>query len=379
MPNKPIRVLQVVPSLNRSAGVARVVYNWHQFHDEKRVHFDYLHHSSRNGVLMHDFRYDEELQADGSQVFTVNYASDNFSRFTREMKHTLEKIGGDYDIVHCHMPNSAFIVLREAKKTGIQNRIVHSHLNSSSDNLLHRVRNYPLNTLGEIYATDRIACSREAGHYLFRSKPFTIINNGIALKDFVFNKTRRNDLREQLGLDSSAVVIGCVGRFVKQKNFPFAIQVFSQLHKANPATKLVILGDGVDRSEIENTVQSENVKDAVLLLGVREDMNEVYSVMDVFFMPSLYEGLPVSAVEAQASGLPCVYSTGVPKETDITGTGLFLSLDADMHQWVETLEKAIETGRHMENPAMLEAQGYSVKANTELLMQHYESLMKSGK
>ena len=85
---------------------------------------------------MHDFRYDEELQADGSQVFTVNYAADNFSRFTREMKHTLEKIGGDYDIVHCHMPNSAFIVLREAKKTGIQNRIVHSHLNSSSDNLL---------------------------------------------------------------------------------------------------------------------------------------------------------------------------------------------------------------------------------------------------
>ena len=121
----------------------------------------------------------------------------------------------------------------------------------------------------------------------------------------------------------------------------FAIQVFSQLHKANPATKLVILGDGVDRSEIENTVQSENVKDAVLLLGVREDMNEVYSVMDVFFMPSLYEGLPVSAVEAQASGLPCVYSTGVPKETDITGTGLFLSLDADMHQWVETLEKPL--------------------------------------
>lgn len=375
MLNKPIRVLQVVPSLNRSAGVARVVYNWQQFHDEERVHFDYLHHSSRKGMLIHDSRYDEELQAEGSQVFTVNYAADNFDRFASEMKKTIETIGSDYDVVHCHMPNSAFIVLREAKKVGVQNRVVHSHLNSSSDNLLHRVRNYPLNALGGIYATDRIACSREAGRYLFGSKPFTIINNGIALKDFVYNKTRRNYLRERLGLDTSAAVIGCVGRFVKQKNFPFAIQVFSQLHKANPATKMVILGDGVDRSEIENAVQSENIEDAVLLLGVREDMNEIYSVMDVFFMPSLYEGLPVSAVEAQASGLPCIYSTGVPKETDITGTGVFLSLDADMHQWVQTLEKAVETGRHMESPAMLEAKGYSAEANAELLMQYYEQIV----
>ncbi|RYQ45969.1 glycosyltransferase [Bifidobacterium pseudolongum] len=375
MPNKPIRVLQVVPSLNRSAGVARVVYNWHQFHDEKRVHFDYLHHSVRNGELMHDSRYDEDLQADGSQVFTVNYAADDFCRFTREMKHTIEKIGGEYDIVHCHMPNSAFLVLREAKKAGVQNRIVHSHLNSSSDKLLHRVRNYPLNTLGGMYTTNRIACSQEAGRYLFGSKPFTIINNGIALEDFVYSKIRRNDLREQLGLDASAVVIGCVGRFVKQKNFPFAIQVFSQLHKVYPATKMVILGDGVDRNEIENAVRSENIEDAVLLLGVREDMNELYSVMDVFFMPSLYEGLPVSAVEAQAAGLPCVYSTGVPKETDITGTGVFLPLDTDMRQWVETLEKAIASGRHMENSVMLETQGYSAKVNTELLMQYYEHLI----
>lgn len=376
MPNKPIRVLQVVPSLNRSAGVARVVYNWHQFHDEKRVHFDYLHHSSRNGVLLHDSRYDEELRADGSQVFTVHYAADNFGQFASEMKHTIEKIGGDYDIMHCHMPNSAFIALREAKKAGIQNRIVHSHLNSSSDNLFHRVRNYPLNALGEMYATDRIACSREAGRYLFGSKPFTIINNGIALKDFVYNKTRRNDLREQLGLDASAAVIGCVGRFARQKNFPFAIRAFAQLHRVNPATKMVILGDGVDRREVEDVIRSENVENAVRLLGVREDMNELYSVMDVFFMPSLYEGLPVSAVEAQASGLPCVYSTGVPKETDITDTGTFLPLDADMSQWVESLGKAIETGRHMENLAMLKAQGYSAEANAELLMRHYEAMTR---
>ena len=376
MPSKPIRVLQVVPSLNRSAGVARVVYNWQQFHDETRVHFDYLHHSSRNGELMHDSRYDEEFQAAGSNVFTVNYAADGFKRFASEMRHILAKIGAEYDIVHCHMPNSAFIVLKESKRIGVRNRILHSHLNSSSDNFLHRLRNAPLNAVGRRYATDFVTCSQEAGEYLFGSRPFTIINNGIALNQFAYDEKKRDALRTELGIAQSDLVVGCVGRFVKQKNFPFAIQVFAQLHKRNSATKMVILGDGVDRHEIEDAIQSEELQDSVLLLGVREDMSVIYSGIDTFFMPSLYEGLPVSAVEAQAAGLSCIYSTGVPKETDITGTGVFLPLDADMSQWVRGLEQSLNTGRRGENPSRLEAHGYSAKANAELLMQHYEKLIE---
>lgn len=115
----------------------------------------------------------------------------------------------------------------------------------------------------------------------------------------------------------------------------------------------------------------------VILAGVREDINKLYSVMDVFFMPSLYEGLPVSAVEAQAAGLPCMYSDNVPRETDITGTGTFLSLDADIDKWTKTLENAFNRGRLTDNPALLEQRGYSAKANAELLMQHYERLMES--
>lgn len=375
MTNAPIRVLQVVPSLNRSAGVARVVYNWNRFHNESRVHFDFLHHSSRNGILMHNERYDEELEATGSKVYTVNYAADDLRRFMREVHEVFEKVGSSYDIVHCHMPNSAFCVLREAELAGIKHRVLHSHLNNSSDKFLHRLRNVPLNAIGKHYATDRIACSEDAGHFLFGSQPFTVINNGIPLEQFAYSLESRERLRAELGIGHIDPVIGCVGRFVKQKNFPFAIRVFAKFHEAFPDGKMLILGDGDNRDELKKTIMTEHLSDAVILAGVREDINKLYSVMDVFFMPSLYEGLPVSAVEAQAAGLPCVYSDKVPKETDITGTGAFVSLDNGVEQWVNVLTAALNGGRLMKNPILLDRQGYSAKTNAELLMQHYEQLI----
>ena len=220
MANNPIRILQVVPSLNRSAGVARVVYNWNRFHDENRVHFDFLHHSSRNGVLLHNKRYDEELKAVGSEVFTVNYAADDLKRFIREVHEVFEKVGADYDIVHCHMPNSAFCVLREAELVGIEHRVLHSHLNNSSDKFLHRLRNAPLNAIGKHYATDYIACSDDAGRFLFGSRPFTVINNGIPLEQFAYDSESRKLLRSELGIKETDPVVGCVGRLVKQANLP---------------------------------------------------------------------------------------------------------------------------------------------------------------
>lgn len=377
MANNPIRILQVVPSLNRSAGVARVVYNWNRFHDENRVHFDFLHHSSRNGVLLHNKRYDEELKAVGSEVFTVNYAADDLKRFIREVHEVFGKVGAAYDIVHCHMPNSAFCVLREAELVGIEHRVLHSHLNNSSDKFLHRLRNAPLNAIGKHYATDCIACSDDAGRFLFGSRPFTVINNGIPLEQFAYDPESRKLLRSELGIKETDPVVGCVGRLVKQKNFPFAVRVFAKFHEAFPDAKMLILGDGDDREKLEGIISSEHLSNVVILAGVRENINKLYSVMDVFFMPSLYEGLPVSAVEAQAAGLPCMYSDNVPRETDITGTGTFLSLDADIDKWTKTLENAFNRGRLTDNPALLEQRGYSAKANAELLMQHYERLMES--
>ena len=374
-----IRVLQVVPSLNRAAGVARFVYNMDLYHDEGRVHFDYLHHSSVDGVLMHDKTYDEELQGKGSHVYLVNYASRGLSRFVREVDAFFEQHGAEYDIVHCQMPNSAFCVLRDAKHAGVKHRILHSHLNNSSDQFLHRLRNAPLNAIGKMYATDRLACSEDAGKFLFGSKPFTVIRNGIPIEQFAYDTGINSGLRAEYGIPTDAPVIGCVGRMVKQKNYPFAVKVFAQFLRKRPDAKLVFIGDGTDRAELEQAIHDEGVTSSVLLLGVREDINRLYSMLDVFFMPSLYEGLPVSCVEAQASGLPCVYSTDVPHESDITQTGLFVDRTADISQWVTALEQAMNGGRLTSNPEVLSARGYSASANAEQLMRYYEQLMAMGR
>ena len=369
----PIRVLQVVPSLSCAAGVANFVYNMECYHDENRVHYDFLHHAISDGRYFHSKRYDAELEAHGSTVYTVNYAGDGLLRFTREVHALFEEIGASYDVVHCHMPNSAFAVLREAKNHSVEHRILHSHLNNSSDVFLHRLRNIPLNAWGKRYATDNIACSQEAGHFLFGTKPFTVINNGIPLDKYLYNNTDRQALRAEIGVAPEDIVIGSVGRFVKQKNYGFAIQVFAEFHRLHPHSKLLILGDGEERTALEALCEEKGLSKSVILPGVRNDINRFYSVMDVFLMPSLYEGLPVSAVEAQAAGLPCVYSRNVPRETDITRTGSFVSLEVPIETWVKQLEQC-EIQRRNENVALLEERGYSAKANAEWLMRHYEHL-----
>lgn len=379
MGKRPVRVLHIVPSLSRVSGVASFVYNMNMYHDETRVHYDFMHQAMINGVHMRENRYDEELIASGSKVYTVNSASNDMRRFMREVHEVFSAQGAEYDIVHCHMPNSAFVTLKEAKAVGITNRILHSHLDTSSDKFLHRVRNAPLILAGKRYVTDRIACSEDAGRYLFGTKPFITINNGIPLDKFAYNEQVRSKMREELGIKETDTVIGCVGRFVKQKNIPFGIKVFSQFHKNNPDSKLVIVGDGEQRADVEKQIAMEQLGNDVLLLGTRKDTAKLYSIMDTLIMPSLYEGLPVTAIEAQASGLPCVYSENVSRDTDVTHTGYFLSLDASYSEWAASLEKATRHERLRGNPAILESRGYSAKTSAGILMDHYEQIVRNKK
>ena len=372
-----INVLQILPSLTIDSGITSFVLNMKRYIDPECFHFDFFHHAVLDGQLPPG-SLDNSLVASGSKVYSVTHAKQSAIGFMHEANDVLEKIGQNYQIVHCHVPNNAFVTLRACQKEGVGVRIIHSHLNSSSDNAFHRVRNKPLIALGKKYANAYLACSNEAGHYLFGKDSFQVINNGIHLENFVFDDSFRGRMRCELGIPQSAPVIGCVGRFVQQKNYLFAVNVFKAFLANSRDARLVILGDGEDRALIEARVNELGLSDRILFLGVRDDVARFYSVFDVFFMPSLCEGLPISAVEAQASGLPCVFSTNVPKESDIIGTGKFISLDESFSVWCSSLQDAIVSGRLRNSQAKLISAGYSAKENANKLMAYYEMLINGA-
>lgn len=371
----PIRVLHIVPSLAMDAGVTSVVYNLTRFSDSDRVHYDFLHHDMNDGVPRHERCLDDEFESWGCKIYRVNYASLDILRFIGEVKNIYRSIGSTYDIVHCHMPNSAFCTLREAKEVGVDVRILHSHLNTSSDRLSHRVRNAPLIAVGRHYANDRVACSEEAGKYLFKSEPFTVIRNGIDLSKYAYSQVARDELRSEFGIPDDARVIGCVGRLSKQKNFSFALHVFNGLSQLDPSFRMVIVGGGEEEENLKKIAVELQISDKVVFAGIRTDIERFYSLFDCLFMPSLYEGLPVTAVEAQAAGLPCLFSADVPNETDIIKTGVFLSLNQPISKWVSKLNIQSRHNRIDNAVHVLSAAGYSARLNAELMMRHYEELL----
>lgn len=371
-----IRVLHVVPSLEKTSGVTTFVHNALQA-EHKDIEYSILHFDSDGSQLLHQPAYDDEYISKGIEVYRVVSPRCSFGKFLGESAAFFSETSGQFDIVHCHAANAAFCMLGDARAAGIAHRLLHSHLNASSERPLRRLRNKPLNAWGLRYATARLACSSEAGLYLFGNKSFHTIRNGIQLERFAFDATRAKEMRTELGLSSDDLVIGCVGRLAKQKNFVFAVHIFSALAKQVPAAKLLVVGDGDEKRSIESAVEGLCLSDKVLLLGNRDDVNRLYSAMDVFFMPSLCEGLPFAAVEAQAAGLPCVYSTGVPRETDITLTGHFLDLHASADEWVQALLEAVRNGRHPGNAAVLDSLGYSSEAQSHQLINIYKNIMNN--
>ena len=371
----PIRVLHIVPSLARDAGVTSVVYNLTRFSDSNRVHYDFLHHDTIDGHPRHDNAFDREFESWGCKVYRVNHAGADLPRFLREVHAIMRVIGSTYDVVHCHMPNSAFCTLREAKKAGAAVRILHSHLNTSSDRLSHRVRNAPLIAVGRHYANDRVACSEEAGKYLFKNKPFTVIRNGIDLSEYAYNQMARDELRSEFDIPGDARVIGCVGRLSKQKNFSFALRVFNGLSQLEPSARMVIVGGGEEEEALKRLATELQIDNKVVFTGIRADIERFYSLFDCLLMPSLYEGLPVTAVEAQASGLPCLYSTCVPAETDISESGMFLTLESKMSDWVNAAKTLASSPRVVQAPERLVTASYSAEDNAKKLMDHYEGLV----
>ena len=192
------------------------------------------------------------------------------------------------------------------------------------------------------YANLQLACSKEAGEWLFGNTQFIVLNNGIDVSKYVFNQNIREEYRKILGF-SDELVLGHVGRFSNQKNHNFLIDIFYEIIKINKKSKLILIGTGELENEIKEKVESLSLKEKVIFLGARADVNKIMQAMDVFILPSLFEGLPVVGVEAQASGLPCIISDTVSKDVKITDSVLQISLSLPPEEWGKKLIDFYET------------------------------------
>lgn len=355
-----IRVLQIVTYMGRG-GLETMIMNYYRNIDRNKVQFDFLVHRQEEAD------YDKEIVALGGKIYHMPM----LNPFSKSYFNALDSFFKEhkYDIVHCHLDCMSAYPLKIAKKNGVRVRIAHSHNKSQDKNLKYPIKLYSKRLIPK-YATHLLSCGKEAGDWMFNGKPYTILNNAIDAQSYRFDKQIREEMREQLGFNQEDFVIGHVGRFNPQKNHNFIIDVFNFVHKKNTAAKLVLVGTGDGQKAIKEKVESLALSDSVLFLGNRTDVNKILQAMDVFLFPSLYEGLPLSIIEAQAAGLPCVISDNVPPECIVTDLIEAASLDDALAKWeiVITSQKSV---KRKDTYELIKKSGFDVKSNVLVLEKMY--------
>ena len=331
---KPIIVAQIMGKWV-GGGVESVIMNYYRHLDHSKVQIDFICDEDSTRIP-----YDE-IKKLGGRVFLVPKYQ-NLPKYLKALEKLFKE--NQYRIVHSNINTLSVFPLYAAKKAGVPIRISHSHSTSNPKEWKRNLIKNILRPFSKRYATDYFACSELAGRYLFGNKAFDqgkvkIIHNAIDIEKFKFDEVARKKLRKGFGIKDSTIVIGHVGRFVQQKNHTFLVDVFNEYYKKNPDSKLLLVGSGPLEDEIKRKVKRLGLDDSVFFLGQRDDTNKLYSAMDVFCLPSLYEGLPVVGVEAQAAGLPTIFSNRISKEVIVSSYAKIVSIQ-DTGLYIEKINKA---------------------------------------
>lgn len=331
-----IRVLHVLATMDMG-GIENFLMNIYRNIDREKIQFDFVINDRKKVDI-----FEKEIAKLGGRIYKIPaIVEKGHFTYIRALREILKK--NNYKIVHSHYNAISGIILNEARKCGIENRISHSHIALDKSfkykGLSGIYKRYSKSLINK-NATLKFACSKEAGEWLYGDKKFQVINNGIIAKNYIFNNEVRRIKREELGIKEYEIIIGHIGRFQPQKNHKFIIDVFYELLKLDLNYKLILVGDGELKKSIEDKVKLLGVEDKVLFLGIRQDVNELLQVFDLFLFPSLYEGLPVAMIEVQASGLQSFISDTISKEVDLECNLIkVLSLNQTAKEWAYYIDK----------------------------------------
>lgn len=275
-----------------------------------------------------------------------------------------------YDIVHAHMTLTNFFPLFVAKLCGVKVRISHSHIANK-----HTLKSKILSKLSKTVATEYFACSQKAGEYLFGKADFKLINNAIDLNEYKYNEDIREIERKNLDIKEEEILIGHVGRFSIEKNHKFLIEIFEKLHKKLPNSKLILIGEGSLESSIKQQIKDKHLEENVILTGTIKDVARKLQALDLFILPSLWEGLGLAAIEAQASGIKCILSDKVPKEAKLSENVKFIKLDNEVNEWVNVCIKMINKKKVNNNTQTLKDLGYDIRVEAKKLDKFYTEVL----
>lgn len=367
---KPIVIAQIMGKWV-GGGVEAVIMNYYRHIDRSKIQFDFICDEDSTNIP-----YEEIEQLGGRVIICPPYQK--IFKYEKFLIDLFKK--NKYKIVHSNINTLSVFPLRASKKAGVPIRIAHSHSTSNKKEWKKNLVKAILKPFSKVYATDYFACTEHAGRWLFGNKTFEkgkviIINNAIDLEKFKFDKQIREEKRKELKLKDTDIVVGHIGRFMKQKNHDFLIDVFNELHKENDNYKLILIGQGPLQNEIKEKVEALNLENFVMFLGQKEDANKYYQAMDLFLFPSLYEGLGMVFVEAQVSALPSIASTEVPEIAKVSDKAFFVDLNQPVKEWLETIKKGLKQERNVDLK-IIQEYGFDIINESKKLEQKFFVIMK---
>lgn len=364
------KILYIIPDID-GGGVGSVVYNYISHMDMDGINID---------VVTQDFGREQffyqSFERLGAKVYCITRRKNDIKKHFMELENIIRN--GNYDVVHSHDQNWSVFYLLLTKKYGVKMRIAHSHLTTQNND---RAKIIVLNLFNPILrrtATGYFACGHDAGAYMWGkriadSNKLYVMNNAVDISKFRFDGKMRKEYRKLLSIENRKVV-GHVGRFCEQKNHKFLLKVFAECYKKDKSLMLLLVGKGELEEQVKKEAEILQIEEAILFLGQRDDVSLIMNAFDVFFLPSLYEGLPVVGIEAQTNGLPCLFSSSITRESVLLSTTKVLKLEDNIEYWADTLSlllQKVDMDQREKAYSIVKEKGYDIWIEAERLKKYY--------
>lgn len=362
-----IRVLQVVDHMSMG-GIQTFIMNVYRHIDRSQIQFDFLLHHQ------YDQPYYHEITELGGKLYYIVSRREGVKRNKKELE-TFFKKHTEYDIVHMHASSLSYLTpLKIAKKYGVKKRIIHSHSSNIAGGFIHKILHWWYKRYIYIIATDYLACGELSSKWMYGGSKVEgktlIVYNGIDIQSFSIDAKLRMKIRKEIGITDDEIVMGHIGRFNPVKNHHFIIEIFKELLLIFPTSRLLLIGEGPLEKEVEEKVVNCGVSNRVSFLGLRTDISSLLQAIDVFVLPSFYEGFPIVAIEAQAAGVPVVMSDTISKEVVINDNVKQMSIQLSAKEWAQEILNI--SYNHLSDNHILYEKGFDISCTVNVLSSLYK-------